>query len=141
MEDQAIAQIERRNPDSVHTPVGEYSHLARVKCAELIFLAGQVAVDPEGNFVGKGDIRAQARQIYDNIGRLLEDAGTAWDNVVQLTTYIVGRENVPLFLEERTKIINALFPEGDFPPSTLLLIDGLFSEAALAEVTTVAAIP
>ncbi len=136
-----MAQIERRNPDSVHTPVGEYSHLARVECAELIFLAGQVAVDPEGNFVGVGDMKAQVRQIYDNIGRLLDSAGASWGNVVQLTTYIVGRENVPPFLEERSKIINALFPDEDFPPSTLLLIDGLYSDAALAEVTAVAAIP
>ena len=136
-----MTRIERRNPGVVHKPVGEYSHLARAHCAELIFLAGQVAVDPAGNFVGEGDIGAQVREIYANIGRLLESAGAAWNNVVQLTTYVVGRENLPAFLEERTRIINGLFPNGDFPPSTLLLIDGLYSEAALAEVTAVAAIP
>ena len=136
-----MAQIERLNPDNVHPPVGGYSHLARVQARELLYLAGQVAVDLEGNFVGEGDIKAQVRQIYDNIGRLLESAGASWDNVVQLTTYIVGRENVDSFLEERMKIVNRLFPKGDLPPSTLLIIDGLYAEEALAEVTAVAAIP
>ena len=135
-----MAQIERLNPDNVHPPVGGYSHLARVQARELLYLAGQVAVDLEGNFVGEGDIKAQVRQIYDNIGRLLESAGASWDNVVQLTTYIVGRENVDSFLEERMKIVNRLFPKGDLPPSTLLIIDGLYAEEALAEVTAVAAI-
>ena len=45
------------------------------------------------------------------------------------------------FLEERTKIIENLFPDGDYPPSTLLIIDALYGPEALAEVTAVAAIP
>ena len=91
--------------------------------------------------MGEGDIKAQVRQIYDNMGRILESAGASFANVVQFTTYIVGRENVADFLEERTKIIENLFPDGDYPPSTLLIIDALYGPEALAEVTAVAAIP
>jgi len=129
------------NPDVVHPPAGGYSHIARVKASELLYLAGQVSVDPDGKFVGAGDIKAQVRQIYDNMGKVLETAGASYANVVQFTTYIVGRQNVDDFLEERTKIIQKLFPDGDYPPSTLLIIDGLYSDEALAEVTAVAALP
>ena len=117
-----MSNIQRTNPDSVHAPAGYYSHLSRVKARELLHLAGQVSIGPDGSFVGEGDIKAQVRQIYDNMGRILESAGASFANVVQFTTYIVGRENVADFLEERTKIIEELFPDGDYPPSTLLII-------------------
>lgn len=136
-----MSNIQRANPDTVHSPAGYYSHLSRVKTGELLHLAGQVAVGPDGNLVGEGDIKAQARQIYDNMGRILESAGASFANVVQFTTYIVGRENVADFIEERTKIIEELFPDGDYPPSTLLIIDALYGPEYLAEVTAVAAIP
>ena len=129
------------NPDGVSLPLGRYSHLARVRAGELLFLAGQVGVDAEGKLVGEGDVAAQARQIYRNIGEVLRSAGASFNDVVQFTTYIVGRENVEPFLEARTEIVDELFPEGDFPPSTLLVISGLASEEYLAEVTAIAALP
>ena len=135
-----MATIERINTDGVHSPVGNYSHISRVRATEFLYLAGQVSVDANGVFVGTGDIKTQVRQIYDNMGRILESAGASYANVVQFTTYIVGRENVEEFLEERTNIITDLFPNGDYPPSTLLIIDALYSPEALAEVTAVAAI-
>ena len=135
-----MATIKRLNTDTVHSPVGNYSHISRVRATEFLYLAGQVSVDANGVFVGAGDIKTQARQIYDNMGRILESAGASYANVVQFTTHIVGRENVEEFLEERTNIITDLFPNGDYPPSTLLIIDALYSPEALAEVTAVAAI-
>jgi enamine deaminase RidA (YjgF/YER057c/UK114 family) len=128
------------NPSSVSTPLGRYSQLARVKTGELLFLAGQVAVDADGNMVGKGDVAAQVRQIYKNIGDVLKSAGAGFRNVVQFTTYLPGRELVEPFLEARTEIVDELYPDGDFPPSTLLIVVGLQSEEMLAEVTTIAAI-
>ena len=128
------------NPRGVSKPLGRYSQLARVKMGELLFLAGQVAVDADGNMVGKGDVAAQVRQIYQNIGDVLKSAGADFGNVVQFTTYLPGRELVEPFLEARTKIVDELYPDGDFPPSTLLIVVGLQSEEMLAEVTAIAAI-
>ena len=90
--------------------------------------------------VGKGDVAAQVRQIYQNIGDVLKSAGADFGNVVQFTTYLPGRELVEPFLEARTKIVDELYPDGDFPPSTLLIVVGLQSEEMLAEVTAIAAI-
>ena len=75
-----MAQYQRStiNPSSVSMPLGRYSQLARVKMGELLFLAGQVGVDADGKMVGKGDVGAQVRQIYKNIGDVLKSAGASW---------------------------------------------------------------
>ena len=129
------------NPAGVSPPLGRYSQLTRVRAGELLFLAGQVGVDSDGKLVGRDDVGAQVEQIYRNIGEVLHSAGASFGNVVQFTTYIVGRENVEPFLEARTRIVDELFPDHDYPPSTLLVIDGLVREEYLAEVTAIAALP
>ncbi len=128
------------NPSSVAHPLGRYSQLARVKPQEMLYLAGQVAVDADGNMVGVGDVVAQVRQVYENIGNVLEAAGATFRNVIQFTTYLSDRELIEPFMAERNKIVDELYPDGDFPPSTLLIIDSLMDEEMLLEVTTVAAI-
>ena len=137
-----MAQLDRtmENPSSVAQPLGRYSQLARVKPNEMLYLAGQVAVDADGNMVGVGDVVAQVRQVYENIGNVLEAAGATFRNVIQFTTYLSGRELIEPFMAERNKIVDELYPDGDFPPSTLLIIDSLMDEEMLLEVTTVAAI-
>ena len=138
-----MSQLKRSivNPPGVSAPIGRYSHLARVQAGELLFLAGQVAIDPAGAVVGRGDVAVQVHQVYENIGAVLKSAGAAFGNVVRFTTYLAGRELVEPFLEARTKIVDGLFPGGDYPPSTLLIVSGLASEELLVEVTTVAALP
>jgi enamine deaminase RidA (YjgF/YER057c/UK114 family) len=106
----------------------------------MLYLAGQVAVDADGNMVGVGDVVAQVRQVYENIGNVLEAAGATFRNVIQFTTYLSDRELIEPFMAERNKIVDELYPDGDFPPSTLLIIDSLMDEEMLLEVTTVAAI-
>ena len=129
------------NPAGVSPPLGRYSQLARVRAGELLFLAGQVGVDSDGKLVGRDDVGAQVEQIYRNIGEVLRSAGASFGNVVQFTTYIVGRENVEPFLEARTRIVDELYLDHDYPPSTLLVVDGLAREEYLAEVTAIAALP
>ena len=129
------------NPGVAHRPVGRYSHIFRVEAGELLFIAGQVALDREGKLVGKADAAAQTRQVFQNIGRLLESAGASFGNVVEFTTYLVGRESIQPFLDARTEVFSEAFPNGDYPPNTLLVISGLVSEDLLVEVSTVAALP
>ena len=70
---------------------------------------------------------------------LLKGAGAAFNDVVEFTYYIVGRDSVQPFLDARTAIDEA-YPAGDFPPATLLIIDGLVREELLLEVSAVAAV-
>ena len=129
------------NPSGVHTPVGRYSHLARVKANEFLFLAGQVSVNESGEIVGKDDIGIQTQQAYKNVGRILESEGATFSNVVQVNTYLVGRDAIQPYLTARAVIFDEIYPTNEQPPNTLLIVNGLFEEEMLIEVAVVAALP
>jgi len=82
------------NTDKAPQPVGAYSQAVRTGPGELLFLAGQVAVDNDGNPVGRGDMVAQTIQVFKNLGGVLDSVGASFSNVVEFTTYVVGRESV-----------------------------------------------
>lgn len=67
------------NPPSVPQPAGMYSHVARMAPGEIAFIAGQVAVDAKGNPVGDGDLAAQVKQVFANLGGILKDLGTDFE--------------------------------------------------------------
>ena len=120
-------------------PVGKYSHLVSVVPAGLLFLAGRIAVDTDGNTVGEGDIAAQTRKTDRNIGYVLGSMDASFSDVVQFTTYVVGQELVRPYLAAKASVFEELYPDGIYPPNTLLVVSGLVREEYLLEVTTVAA--
>ena len=128
------------NPDGVHPPIGAYAHLARASGGSTLYLAGQVGLDATGGFSGDGGVHAQTLQTFHNIGRVLESAGASWANVVQFTTYLVGRAAVQPFLDARREAFAEFYPDGAYPPNTLLLVAGLVREDLLVEVTTIAVV-
>ena len=69
---------------------------------------------------------------------VLTGAGSSYANVVEFTYYIVGRENVPGFMDARTAIFDEAYPNGDYPPATLLVVSGLANEDFLVEVSALA---
>ena len=129
------------NPANAPKPLGAYSHAVKVTAGSLLYVAGQVGVDSGGNLVGRGDVAAQTRQVFRNLGAVLAGAGASFGNVVEFTTYLVGRESIQPFIEARTQLFPSLFPNGDYPPNTLLVIDGLVHEDMLVEIKAVAALP
>ncbi|HEV7986984.1 MAG TPA: RidA family protein, partial [Candidatus Binataceae bacterium] len=78
--------VKYNNPPSLAKPLGAYSHIARARATELLFIAGQVAVNEAGELVGKGDFAAQMRQVFDNLGRALGGEGLGFANVTKFTT-------------------------------------------------------
>ncbi len=127
------------NPPGVFPPGGEYSYA--VSAGGFLFIAGQTASSPEGKLVGEGDAGAQTRQVFENIGRVLEGAGASFSDVVEFTTYLVGVESVGPFLEVRREMFPSLYPEGDYPTNTLINIESLAGSKALVEIKTVAVLP
>ena len=75
------------NPADLGKPMGQYTHVTRVKANEFLFIAGMLAGDVEGNVVGKGDFRAQTTQVFRNLEAALRSAGASWQNIVQFTTF------------------------------------------------------
>jgi enamine deaminase RidA (YjgF/YER057c/UK114 family) len=135
------AEITIYNPDSLGKPLGQYSQITRVKNAsEWLFIAGQLATDQAGNVVGADSFDAQCAQVFKNIGAALASAGAGWRNVVQFTTYLVHSQDIPRFMAYRKREFPVLFPDGKYPPNTLLMIDRLVGEPFLVEVQAIAAL-
>ena len=127
-----MADIKVYNVDALGKPVGPYSHVARVKSAETLYIAGMVS--PAEGF------EAQCAAVYAQIEQALKASGGGWKNVVQFTTYLVHSQDVPKLRAFRQREFGKLFPNGAYPPNTLLIIDRLVNESYLIEVQTVAAL-
>jgi len=135
-----MADIKFENPDALGKPLGQYSHLTRVKASEYLFIAGQVAVDKVGNVIGADDFDAQCVQTFANIETALASPGAGWANVVEFTTYLVHSQDIPKFMKFRLREFPKFFANGAYQPNTLLMIDRLVGEAFLIEVKVVAAL-
>ena len=135
------AEIRITNPDTLGKPLGQYSQIARVKGAsEFAFIAGQLASDKAGNLVGADDFDAQCVQVFANVEAALKAAGGGFGNVVQFTTYLVHSQDVPKFRAFRQREFPRFFPNGIYPPNTLVMVDRLVGEPYLVEIQTVAAL-
>ncbi|MCX5602606.1 RidA family protein [Streptomyces phaeochromogenes] len=85
--------IQRVNPDTVAPPVqGLYTHAAIGTGSRFIAIAGQIALDSDGNLVGPGDHEAQAEQVFRNFRAALEAAGATPDDLIKNTIHVVGHK-------------------------------------------------
>lgn len=128
------------NPEGLAKPLGSYSHIARARASEFIFIAGQVAVDQSGKLVGVGDFDAQCGQAFANIETALKAVGAGWRSIVQFTTYLVHSQDIAKFAAWRQREFPRLFQGAAYPPNTLLIIDRLVQEEILIEVQATAAL-
>ena len=127
-----MADIKISNVEALGKPLGQYSHMTRVKASEYLFIAGMLAP-------GEG-FDAQCTGVFSQIEAALKAAGAGWGNVVQFTTYLVHSQDIPRFMQWRLREFPRMFPDGKYPPNTLLVIDRLVQEQFLVEVQTVAAV-
>ncbi len=127
-----MAQIGIYNVDELGKPLGQYSHVTRVKAGELLFIAGMLAPGE--------DFDAQCSGVFAQIEKALRSAGAGWSNVAQFTTYLVDSQDIPKFMAWRLREFPRMFPDGKYPPNTLLIIDRLVGEQFLLEVQTIAAL-
>src|SRR3982751_2764792 len=127
-----MADIRIYNVDSLGKPLGQYSHVTRVKAGELLFIAGMLA--PGETF------DAQCSGVFAQIAEALKSAGAGWGNIVQFTTYLVHSQDIPRFMQWRVREFPKMFPNGAYPPNTLLIVDRLVKEEFLIEVQAVAAL-
>jgi 2-iminobutanoate/2-iminopropanoate deaminase len=77
--------------DQAPAPVGPYNQA--VKAGTLIFLSGQIALDPSGNIVGAGDVGQQAEQVMKNLAAVLNAAGVGWSQVVKTTVFLADMDD------------------------------------------------
>ena len=115
-------------------PASSYEHAALA--GDYLYVAGQIAKDEAGNWVGLGDAGAQAEQVYRNIGRVLAHFGAGPENVVKITTFLVDRAD-----RDPITAARLAFFGHHRPPHSGLVIAGLGSPEVRVEVEVVAYIP
>ncbi|MGQ9366868.1 RidA family protein [Azospirillum sp. ST 5-10] len=135
-----MSEIRIVNPEGTGKPLGQYSQVARVRASELLFISGQLSTSADGQVVGAGDFERQCEQVFANIGAVLKGCGAGWGNIVQLTYYLVHSQDIPKLMEYRRRAFPGMFPDGAYPPATLLIVDRLVQEPFLFEVTATAAL-
>jgi enamine deaminase RidA (YjgF/YER057c/UK114 family) len=134
------ARIDFYNPDSMAKPLGLYCHVARSKADEHLYIAGQVSLNRAGEVVGQKDFEAQMRQTYDNLRAALASAGAGFGNVVKYTTYLTRKEDLPEYRAVRNRLYEELYPDGNYPPNTLLVVDALVNDDLLVEIEAIVAL-
>ena len=126
------------NPEAL-PKVNFHRQVAIATGSKLVFMAGQVAWDADGNLVGKGDLAAQVEQCYLNVATAITEAGGTFDNVAKLTIFIAGwtLDKMPLVQEGRARAC-AKLGVTMLAPGTLIGVAALFTPDHLVEIEAVA---
>jgi 2-iminobutanoate/2-iminopropanoate deaminase len=103
------------NPKGMYHSSRYYSG---VRAGNMIFTAGRVPIDPEGNVVAPNDAREQTEQIMQDLEQILAEGGATLQNVVYVHTYFLYGEDMPAIHEVRQRYM------GDhYPPHTGTKVD------------------
>jgi enamine deaminase RidA (YjgF/YER057c/UK114 family) len=128
---------------SVYEPVfpndkwpSRYTFSPAVRVGNLIFLSGATATDDAGNIVGRGDIVAQTRRIFEKFALILERAGASLANIVETTDYFLSLEDY----QKTAALRRELLKGPPWPAATGVVVGGLIREGALIEIKGIAAL-
>jgi enamine deaminase RidA (YjgF/YER057c/UK114 family) len=124
---------ERIQPEGMFRPP-TYSHV--VKAGDTVYLAGQTPVDEQGQVVGRGDITAQATQVFENIKKGLAAGGADFSDLVKITVYVTD----PRFREAVAEVRRRYLSADALPASTLVVVAGLANPDYLIEIEVIAVI-
>ncbi|MEM0192327.1 MAG: RidA family protein [Candidatus Korarchaeum sp.] len=116
--------------DRAPKPIGPYSQA--VIAGDLVFLAGQIPIDPDTGEVVSGGIREQTRRVLENIKSVLEKAGCSFKDVVSVTVFL---KDISHFNE-----FNEVYSEyfGDVRPARATVQVARLPKDALVEIVVTA---
>jgi len=78
------------NTDRAPAAIGPYSQALKV--GEMVFVSGQIPIDPTTGDIVQGDIKAQTRQVLTNLNAVLKAAGSSLEEAVKTTVYITNMD-------------------------------------------------
>jgi enamine deaminase RidA (YjgF/YER057c/UK114 family) len=125
------------NPQSLHKPFSTYSHGIKVDGAQqIIFCAGQVSGDKDGNIIGKDDFWVQGHQVMANLRDVLAEGGATFADIVKATIFVVGQE----YAQPGRDLCGEYFDKDNPPANTLVVCQALADPDFLVEVQAIAVI-
>jgi enamine deaminase RidA (YjgF/YER057c/UK114 family) len=116
---------------------GDFHQGVIVNGGRLVYLAGQVANNPDGSVAGVGDWKRQAEKVYENIGHVLAAAGATPASVVKEITWVLA---IDTWRQLGTPVRRAFYNGVEYPASTLVEIPGLARAEFLVEIEVIAAV-
>ncbi len=124
-------------PPDVFVPAGKsYSHGVIVEAGRTLYVAGQTARDKDGKVVCHGDAAGQARQVLENMKRVIEGAGGRMADVAKTTVYITDIKH-----REAVGKVRQDYFKGEPPANTLLVVSALADPAFLVEIEAIVPLP
>ena len=120
------------DPDAVF---GGKAYRQAIQVGDTLYIAGQAAIDVDGQIVGKGDVEAQAVKVMENLVACLSVAGATVNDIVKVTTFYLDREHRATIANVRSRFLG----EAEFV-HTGLIIDGLADPELLLEIEAVAVV-
>ena len=124
-------------PKGFGPPLGMYSHGMVARGGDLVIVAGQVGMTADGRVAGE-DVVSQTKQALDNVRAVVEAAGCTMGDVVRLQTFLTRSEDIAGFMRARGEVFPTYFPDGIYPPNTLLVVSRLVRPELLVEVEAMA---
>jgi len=133
MSDQSSGAIKRVNPPELGVPPG-YSQVVEVRGGRIIFIAGQTALDRNGDVVGKGNFS----QVFENLNVALQSVGCTAANLIKLTVFLRSMDDLSAYREARNRFFATVTPAAA-PAVTLVEVSRLYGPDFLIEIEAIAA--
>ena len=124
------------HPPNVWQPFGPFSMAMVQGDGRIVHLKGQVALDRDGRIVGARDMRAQLRQVLENIDAVLASMGGSMGDILSLVHYTT---DIEAFMKAGD--IRQAFFTAPFPVTTTIEVQRLYDPALLIEIAAIAEIP
>lgn len=112
------------------------------RVGNLVFVGGQISADERGDVVGAGDIEVQTRNVFQNLTKVLAEAGATWEDVVKINTYYAFEGTGPEvqdFWQRMTRVRMEFLPDPG-PCGTAIRVGGFMADGFLIEVEVIAVI-
>lgn len=129
-------QLSFLNPTSLPSVKG-YTQVVTLNRGTTVYIAGQVAFDSNGKLIGEGDLAAQTRQVFTNIGLALEAVGASFQDLIKLTYFLTDISQIAIVRDIRDQFVNIDQP----PASSAVEVSRLFRDDLLIEIEAIAVIP
>jgi len=124
---------ERIMPPNFAAPAGPWTPAVKVPAGEMLFIAGCISIDENGEVVGPGDVAAQTHQVMKNFAAAVEAAGMTMADVVKITNYLVDVRDYPEVAKVRQQYLSE-----PYPASTMVQVSGLLYPGLLVEIEGIA---